>query len=54
MANRTNVSLNEAFSRIPGPPVWDGKLSTAQQYEDLTKLYILATKRDERYLCGPT
>ena len=34
-------------------PTWDGSSATLDAYEERSKMYVLGTKKDERYLCAP-
>ena len=34
-------------------PVWDGLSSSLDAYEQRVKRYVQATKKEDRYLCGP-
>ena len=33
-------------------PVWDGKASTIETWRERVDLYVLSTRKDDRYLCG--
>ena len=39
-----------AFEVVPS---WDGHTATLDAYEERVKLYVMSTKKDEKYLCGP-
>ena len=34
-------------------PVWDGQSSSLDAYDERVRLFIMSTKKDDRYLCGP-
>ena len=41
---------NQQFDTIPS---WDDQSSSLDAYEERVKLFILSTKKTDRYLCGP-
>ena len=33
-------------------PIWDGRATTIKAWKERVQLYILGTRKDDRYLCG--
>ena len=44
------VAMTNASDYVP---TWDGSSATLDAFEERSKMYVLGTKKDERYLCAP-